>query len=171
LRLLDISGFKDDATNSTAEASRLSLVHTNDAILSVIIQRVGESIQRRKTAKLMKGSDKKQQPVKKASDTESEEPKPVIVSTQKIHSEQAKPKEEKKPKQPLAKALLDSVSVSVRIGDGDDLVKDSFARGTTLEEVLSKLLSGRDVPWENIEIRYPNPRSKLTTDVYIKCVE
>ena len=60
--------------------------------------------------------------------------------------------------EPLAKALSDTVSVAIRIGDDGNAIKGSFKREMTLKVVLDELLKERGVNWDKIEIRYPNPR-------------
>ena len=61
---------------------------------------------------------------------------------------------------PLAKALSDTVSVAIRIGDYDDAIKGSFKREMTLKAVLDELLKERGVNWDKIEIHtVPQPKA------------
>ena len=160
MKLLDIAGFKE--IDSTSASTHLTLVHSNPAILSVIIQRVGEAIQRKKNERRPTFD-----PVSKAQKKTSKEERssmPKFQTTQKVTAHQENGKASKsldksiKSKKPLAKALTDTMSVALRIGEDGDSIKGSFKREMTLKVVLDELLKERGIKWDKVEIRYPNPR-------------
>ena len=163
MKLLDIAGFKE--SNATTPTGYLTLVHSNPAVLSVILQRIGETVQRRKSEKVPKFDPAPV--VSKKTKTEGETSNPRIVTNQKVNTASVSKDpptriaKESKPKKPLAKALTDTMSVAIRFGDSGDSTKGSFNRGSTLKEALDSLLKEKGISWDKIEIRYPNPRSMM----------
>lgn len=162
-KLLDLAGFKDEEGGA-----KLQLVHSNPAILSVILQRLGEGIQRKKNEKMTKTSSRsssnppqsKKMTYALKNDVDKKQlgnAKKDIVSRQSIYSKQEEENETKSASRKSVKTAADSVEVAVRLGGKEEVRRKSLPLSATLQEAVTALL-GDDSDWKTFEIRYPNPR-------------
>ena len=146
----------------------MQLVHSNPAILSVILQRLGEGIQRKKNEKMTKTSSRgssnppqsKKMTYALKNDVDKKQlgiAKKDIVSRQSIHSKQEEENETKSASRKSVKTAADSVEVAVRLGGKEEVRRKSLPLSATLEEAVIALL-GDDSDWKTFESRYPNPR-------------
>ena len=146
LKLLDIAGFKGDATGAT-----LQLVHSNSAVLTLLSQRVVETVQKQKFAKIKeakvelggnkslrrRGTDSVQSAKNTKVDDSDSEDEEIVTE----------------------KKGVEAVKVSIKLFDNKSVGRSYKDLSQSLGDVLEDLLAGHQ--WEYVEIRQPLPRRQF----------
>lgn len=145
LKLLDIAGFKADATGTS-----LQLVHSNSAVLTLASQRVTETVQKQKFAKI------KEVKVELGSNKSLRRKGNAEKSAQKASVEESDSDEEED--EPVKK-VVETVKVSIKLLDNKSVGRSYKDLSTPLADVLDDLLDGKQ--WDYIEIRQPLPRRQI----------